>query len=311
MVAISTNRITTMKPLILTLMLALSALASAVAGDSWTSTDGKTINADFVRIRDGNVVLTMSGKEYPVPLDKLDKKSQGYARFLQEGLNKWAKQNLGAPILSEQMLGEIIHFDAGLVEGRTYLVEGHVGAIGQTRALARTVSATPDFQLRGGTQAQADFSVKAGAKSSKIKVDTQRVQLLKASKYSKGRWSNFTPRETLLEVGQPVVVRVTVRKGVLSDGKLASSQEITEARLIAARQNGGLSLDELANLELIRIRIEFLEAQLESGEAGRATVSSVTGYLGTIKFKYSDAEKQAMQRELELLRAQLAAASRP
>lgn len=300
-----------MKLSTLILALALPVLGPAIAGDSWTSVDGKTINADFVRISDGKVILSMSGKEYPVPLEKLDEKSQGYAQFLQSELTKWARQNLESPILPEQLLGEILQFDAAIVEGRAFLVEGHVGAIGQPRALERTVPDIADFQLRGGTQAKADFSEKTGAKSSKLKVDRDKVILLKASSYRDGRWKDFTPRETLLEVGQPVVVRVTVRDGKLTEGRLASSQEVTEARLVAAKKNGGLTLDELANLERVRIRIQFLEAQLESGEAGEATVTGVNGYIGTIKFKYSDAEKQAMQQELELLRAQLAAASRP
>mgnify|MGYP003681026420 CR=1 FL=1 len=78
----------------------------------------------------------------------------------------------------------------------------------------------------------------------------------------------------------------------------------------ATKANGGLTMEEVAQMERIKIRIEFLEAQI-AGNAGSATVSGTTGYVGTVTFEHSEAEKEAMKKELELLRAQLAAASKP
>lgn len=293
----------------LALALMLSVFHPAFA-DSWTSVDGKTITADFVRISGSKVILSMEGKEYPVPLEKLDEKSRGYARFLQAELTRWAHQNIDSPILPEQLLEEIIQFDAELVEGKTFLVEGYIGKIGQQRALARSVPTVAEFELRGGTSSKADLAEEVPNRG-KLKYGPDQVELHLARSGGASGWKDYTFEKALLKVGQPVVVRLTVRDGKLVEGQLASSQEVTEARLIFARQNGGLTVDELADLERIKIRIQFLEAQLDSGDAGEATVTGVNGYIGTIKFKYSDAEKQRMQQELELLRAQLVAASRP
>lgn len=56
---------------------------------------------------------------------------------------------------------------------------------------------------------------------------------------------------------------------------------------------------------MIRIRIEFLEAQLK-GDAGTAKIDSDVGDIGKPVFEFTEAEKEAMRKELEVLKAQLA-----
>jgi hypothetical protein len=287
----------------------LLSTISGIAADQWTSADGKTITADFVRMDGSNVVLNMKGKEYSIPIEKLNEKSQGYARFLHEQLKQWAADNLGLPIIPEAILNDVIAFNPQLAEGKNFLVEGFVDSIERSSSLARNAGSTAEIRLQGGTQVAADFTNEADGRRTKIKFESDSVVLTKARTLSGGNWKNFSPEKTLVSEGQKIVVRAKVERGRVHGTGLASSQEVTQARLEAAKANGGLTMEEVAQMERIKIRIEFLEAQL-AGNAGSATVSGTTGYVGTLTFKYSEAEKEAMKKELELLRAQLGAAAK-
>lgn len=59
----------------------LTGLASA-APLPWTNTEGKTIQAEFVRLDGESVVIRMNGKDLPIPLAKLSLASRNQAREL-------------------------------------------------------------------------------------------------------------------------------------------------------------------------------------------------------------------------------------
>ena len=77
-----------MKRLVMGLLgwLVLSLLGAA---EEWTSTDGKSIEAEFLRVDGESVVLEMDGKDFVVPLERLVAEDQEKARTLegQRGLS--------------------------------------------------------------------------------------------------------------------------------------------------------------------------------------------------------------------------------
>lgn len=56
----------------------LALLAIPLHGRTWKSSDGKEIEAELVRIEDRAVVISMQGKEYTVPLDKLSQADRDF-----------------------------------------------------------------------------------------------------------------------------------------------------------------------------------------------------------------------------------------
>lgn len=281
---------------------------AALSADKWINTEGKTIVADFVRVSGQVVTLRSNGKTYEVPLESLSRASQDYAVFLQQQLNEWAAQNLDSPILTEAILADLISFNSALVEGKSFLIEGRVASVDSNTSLSRNAASTAMIELEGGTRFADGFTEEADGKRSKIKVGLGEVILLKARTFGANGYRDFTPEKTLIAEGQEVAVRCRVSRGRIEGLGLASSAELTKARIAAAAKNGGLSIEEVASLEKMKIRMEYLQAALE-GDAGSARVRTVGGTSSTVYFEYSDAEKDAMRKELELLEAQLAAAA--
>ena len=283
------------------------------AQDKWTSADGKEITAKFVRISGDNVVLEMKGKEYALPATKLSKQSQDYANYMQENLQKLATKNISLPIISEASLNEILSFNASLAEGKNFLVKGHVKSFDRPSALSTNTGSQVGINLQGGTSFIADYTNVADGTRTKIKVEANSVVLLKYRTLdggAKNPYQDHTPEKTLLSSGESVIFRATVEKGKIIGTGLASSQEITEADMLIAKQKGDLTPSELSEFSSTQIRINYLEAALE-GNAGTASVSGTKGYIGTVTYEYSKAEKEAMRKELEVLRAQLKVLGKP
>jgi hypothetical protein len=279
----------------------------------WTNTEGKTIEAEFVKIEDKKVVLRNKAQIYKVPLEKLNKDSQGFALYIQQTSLKWAAAKAALPIISEEMLLQILAFQPELAEGKYYLVEGNVSAIGTAgTTLSRGYSTKATATLSGGSKIELDYSTAANGNSTKISIEKDKVVRLRGrdGKFinSDYKYSNFTPEKVLLQVGAPIIVRAAVNKGKIVGAGEPTTAEITEARLLLANHNGGLNAEQVAQLEQLKIRAEFLQAKLD-GNAGTATVSSIDGNANVV-YHYSDAEKEAMRKELELLLAQINAASK-
>jgi hypothetical protein len=272
----------------------------------WTSKDGKVIEADFVRLSGNSVILDTPKKQFKVPLTRLSRDSQAFAGFMQERRTEWARVNASSLIITEQILREVTAFQPKLTEGKNYLIEGYVGSISQPSALQRHKNTTKvEITLRGGTKGELDFVGKVNLAVEKLKIEKDRVVLLDH------RSGKFRPVKNLLEIGKPIVIRGFVKKGVLKGSGLATSQEVMTARLREAKRNGGANLEAVVEMERIKARVSFLEAQL-AGNAGTATATDgATGSSVGITYEHSEAEKQAMRKELELLRAQLSAAAQP
>ena len=275
----------------------------------WTSKDGKVIEADFVRLSGNAVILNTAKKRFKVPLTRLSRDSQAFAVFMQERRTEWARVNASSLIITEQILREVIAFQPKLTEGKTYLIEGYVGSISQPPALQRHKNTTKvEITLRGGTKAQLDFVGKVNGITTKLKIEKDRIVRME-SRNNRGT-GKFEPLENLIEIGKLIVIRGFVEKGVLKGLGFPTSQEVTTARLREAKRNGGANLEAVVEIEKIKTRVSFLEAQI-AGNAGTAEVSGSDGSSAHVTYKHTEAEKQAMRKELELLRAQLSAATQP
>ena len=69
-----------MKPYFIPLL--LLALTSSMSGRTWTSSDGKTLEADFVSTDGNSVTLKRArdGKDFTIPLDRLSEEDQVFVR---------------------------------------------------------------------------------------------------------------------------------------------------------------------------------------------------------------------------------------
>lgn len=285
-------------------------LGSHIQAASWTNKEGKSIEADFVRISDKTLHLVMKGKVFKVPLDQLDERSQGYARFLHAKRKKWVAANASSPIISEKILLELMNYDARATDGKSYLIVGHVESLNKVgSALAKAGSTKVDVTLLGGTKVEIDFIGTINNANTKLEVKEDKAIMLKARSYrGSAGWVGFAPAEVLLQKGQETVIRAIVKNGRITGTGLATSAEITKARLEYAQKNGGVDLDKAIDMERLKNRVEFLEMQL-AGNAGTGSVYNDDGTQGTVVFEFADAEKQAMRKELELLKAQIAVAA--
>ena len=288
-------------------------LASFCQAVPWTNNDGKVIEADFVRLDGEKVLLRMNDKEFQVPLVSLSKNSQAFARYMQEQRVKWATANASSPIISEQILQEITAFSGELTEGKSYLVEGLVKSIrGSGSSLdKKRDSSTAMVELTLGTKAEVDFTGQVNNSSTKIKLEDGKVFKMKANVFSSNGYSDFNPSGILMQNGQKIVLRATVMKGQIVVSGFASEAEITEAKLLLAKQNGGLQLEEVVALENIKNRIEYLEGQIKGGTLMTGRINSNEGgTVGSVNLTYTNEQKAAMIKELELLRAQISAAAK-
>jgi len=85
-----------MMRLFLVTALALAGVRGAEVRD-WTDVDGRTITAELVRVEDGKAVLSMRGREYPVPLERL---SEADREFI-------AKLSAPPPDADQVTIGEV------------------------------------------------------------------------------------------------------------------------------------------------------------------------------------------------------------
>ena len=268
----------------------------ALFADTWTSSDGKTIEADFVRLKDDSLMLIADGKEYSVPLSRLDAKSQGYARFMQQKTGELVTRSLALPIIPESSLLEVIGYDPKLAEGKFFLMEAQVKTISKSSSLGSSPLTTAVIELAGGTRMEIDMSGEGDGRTTKAKVEDGKVVLLKAKSYSDGKWRDFEADENIIENGQVAVFRANVKRGRINGTGVATMEEIIKAKVVKSVQPRELTEEQKASIERIKIRVEYLESQLSGG----------TGFIGSAAVEYTDAEKEGMRKELGSLKAELA-----
>lgn len=282
-----------------TILLLTASLAFCT--ETWESTDGKIITADFVRLKDDSLTLVADGKEYNVPLSRLSAKSQGYARFMQEKMKAWAAENLAAPIIAESVLHDVIAFDPRLAEGKRFLMEGNIKSIAKSSSLGSSPMTTAVIVLEAGTTMELDMSGEADGKMTKVKVEPDRVVLTKGKNYSDGKWRDFEDSESLMEKGQAFVFRANVEKGKIVCSGIASDEDIDKATNVHVARPKEMTAEEKAATGRLRMRAEYLESQL----SGNDPDTGKKGALGEPSKGYSKAELDAMRKELEALKKRL------
>lgn len=283
------------------ILAAFLATSFALNAETWESTDGKTITADFVRLQGDALTLVADGKPYNVPLSRLSAKSQGYARFMQEKMKTWSAENLAAPIIAESVLHDIIAFDPLLVEGKRFLMEGNVKSISKSSSLGASPMTTAVIELEAGSRFELNMAGEADGKTTKVKVEPDRVVLTKGKTYDDGKWRDFVESEILMAKGQAFVFRAHVEKGKIFSSGLATEEEIDSATTVPVVRPKELTAEEKAAISRLRIRAEYLESQISGSTSGGSGVLSEPA-------NHSAADIEAMSKELDALKKQLEAA---
>lgn len=280
---------------------AFLATSFALFAETWESADGKTITADFVRLQDDSLTLVAEGKQYNIPLSRLSTKSQGYARFMQEKMKAWSAENLAAPIIAESVIHEIMAFDPQLAEGKRFLMEGNIKSISKSSSLGASPMTTAVIELEAGTQLELNMAGEADGKTTKVKVETNRVVLTKAKTYDDGKWRDFEDSEILMEKGQAFVFRANVEKGKVGASGLATKEEIDKATNVHVVRPKEMNAEEKAAIGRLRMRAEYLESEISGKTPGGS------GVLGE-RTNHTKAELEAMRKELDALKKQIEAA---
>jgi hypothetical protein len=90
---------------------------------TWINSDGRTIEAEFIELKDSKVGLLMTGKRYDVPLDSLSEEDQSYAKS--ESQRRIEKANAEARQFMGQELkpGELLIFTFSLSDENQKLAQ--------------------------------------------------------------------------------------------------------------------------------------------------------------------------------------------
>jgi hypothetical protein len=210
-------------PVLLTATLVLSEDASA---DPWTSSDGKTIHADFLNIDGVSVTLTANRKVFVVPLSRLDDESRVRAHVMRRHILRL----LDEPVVSESEARSISYIPEA--NGRHFVVSGTVAKVAEPGGLAKANPGDADIVLEGGTEARITFDDING-RSTKAKFELDKMVLMKASSISASGPSNFTPRGSLIAAGDKVMLNIKIEGGKVVPLDLAKDEPVTKG--LAAR----------------------------------------------------------------------------
>ena len=99
-----------MNRLLTTISLALIT-SMTVAAREWTNSEGKVIEAEFLSLEEDIIVLSMKGKEFRVPANKLSEADRAYAQEETERRAKKAAEEARKFMGQELPKGELITFD--------------------------------------------------------------------------------------------------------------------------------------------------------------------------------------------------------
>lgn len=270
-----------------------------LSAESWTSSDGKTIEAEFVRVKDGSVVLNADGKEYSVPLERLDRKSRDYATFIQEKMKELAVSNMALPVIAESALLDAMGCAPDLAEGKAFLMEALVKSISKSSSLGASPRTTAAIVLGEGTRMEMDISGEGDGKRTKAKVEEGRIVLLKGTNYSDGKYRDFEEDVALAEKGRAAVFNVRVEDQKIIGTGLASEEEIIRAKVERAPRPVELTAEQKAEIGRMEVRIAYLKSQLDDGPS-----DSDGGILST-KSVHSDSDRKEMETELKGLKRKI------
>ena len=232
------------------------ALVGSLHAEEWKSLNGKVINGDFVRLKNGVVVLRVKDKEYEVPQEKLDSESIGLARSLNERLEQQVDAIKEDAIIEEPVLVRLAAHSPGKFEGKHYLLSGHVASISRPAGSSLLSSSIEkekamvalndkvDVTFSGGTKTTLDFS-KEVAKNvnptfkhkARVQIEDNTAKLMTIDGFmtNKAKWIT---KEILIGQGQNFIMRASVKNGEVICGDQASIQEVSMARSLQNRNPG-------------------------------------------------------------------------
>jgi hypothetical protein len=220
---------------VLALLLAATVFTKSAFADPWTSTEGKTIYADFHKFDGASVTLTANQKSLSIPLSRLDDES----RIRAHAMRRHIARLIDEPVLSEPEACSVAAIPEA--NGRHYIVSGTVAKVTQPGGLAKHNPGDADIVLEGGTAARITFDAIDG-RSTKAKFELNKVVLMKASTINSNGPGNFTPRGSLISAGDKVLINVKIEGGRVIGLDLAKGEVVTkglDARLAYTPPSSG------------------------------------------------------------------------
>lgn len=94
--------------------LAILLFSLSAHAREWTSTDGKAIEADLIRVEGDNIVLLMKGKEFNIPLTRLVEADQEYAKEAMATAQREAEEAKMTLLGKKLVVGSVNHLEADL-----------------------------------------------------------------------------------------------------------------------------------------------------------------------------------------------------
>lgn len=174
----------------------------------------------------------------------------------------------------------------------TVILEAHIKSVNKPFSGARTIS---EFEITTvhGTRAIVDLGHLAKSHE-QITAKQGTAYAVSANPRLKQQ-----PRP-VFEPGKPIFLQLTFAKNRIADARILDAASVSRARAQTASGGKPLPMEK----EQILARLESLRAKLKAGGSS-ATVTGVTGYIGTVQMQMSDEEKAALKAEIDLLEAQL------
>jgi len=212
------------------MLFALSALFIGTLADcsavTWTSADGKQITADFVYCDGANVVLASAGKQFTVPLSRLDDESSVRAFSLQ----RYITSLLDEPVLFEAEIRSVAALPQS--NGKFFVIRGTVASVTRPGGLANSTLGDADITLEGGTLARVTFG-EVNGRSTKATFELDKMVLTKATKIGPNGPSNFARVRTLVEAGNKILINAKVENGRVVPLGLAEEKAVSATKITA------------------------------------------------------------------------------
>ncbi len=212
-------------------------LGEVYGSQQWINTEGQTIEASFVRLSlaGNSVVIQQDRKVYEVELSRLSPASREQALRLHEKKTEWAAEEVLKPLLTEEVLVELLKFNRQPLIGKHLFVNGQVAKILQPGSITST---QPRLELALGTVSMVDFSSYGVPGKTELRISPDRVTLVWPGK-SKEKDTE------LLRVGQAVTIQVRIDSRDVAGLGLADPVEVRKARNSPASRSFAAYLSKL------------------------------------------------------------------